>query len=146
MHRIPVVARRAGYAAGALPVALVRLALATAGRRDAARQFDARFLERCFGPGPAERTALRAALSIPAFALAAYLVLLLVLNLAYPLRPDVEEEPIDAWGGPTLAGAWAVHAVGGVVVVLLVGIPLLAVLGTTLAGIAGRTARDAAQE
>ena len=44
-------------------------------------------------------------------ALSAYLVLGIVLNLAYPLRGDAA---ITDWGGPTLLGRWAVHAAGGV--------------------------------
>jgi hypothetical protein len=31
----------------------------------------------------------------------------------------------DAWGGPTLAGAWAVPAIGAVLVFVLVGLPIL---------------------
>lgn len=34
----------------------------------------------------------------------------LPMNLFYPLRAG--PEPLDAWGGPTLEGAWAVHALG----------------------------------
>ncbi|AYG85113.1 hypothetical protein DWB77_07329 [Streptomyces hundungensis] len=33
------------------------------------------------------------------------------INLGYPLRPD--NDTSDSWGGPTMAGAWAVHATGG---------------------------------
>ena len=38
-----------------------------------------------------------------------------LLNVAYPIRPllGMDGEYRDAWGGPTLAGAWAVHALGG---------------------------------
>lgn len=45
-----------------------------------------------------------------------------VVNLAYPARPlfGMNGEYRDAWGGPTLAGAWAVHALGGVALWLLV--------------------------
>ncbi|MCX5201344.1 hypothetical protein OG897_07730 [Streptomyces sp. NBC_00237] len=35
-----------------------------------------------------------------------------VINLGYPLRPD--SDPTGAWGGPTMAGAWAVHGAGAV--------------------------------
>ncbi|MFJ6697647.1 sensor domain-containing protein [Streptomyces sp. NPDC091272] len=34
-----------------------------------------------------------------------------VINLGYPLRPD--NDPTDSWGGPTMAGAWALHGVVG---------------------------------
>ena len=50
-------------------------------------------------------------LAAPSTALNAYLMLGIVLNLAYPLRPDAA--PSD-WGGPTLLGRWAVHAGGGI--------------------------------
>ncbi|MDG6100888.1 hypothetical protein Daura_01860 [Dactylosporangium aurantiacum] len=45
-----------------------------------------------------------------------------LLNVAYPIRPllGMDGEYRDAWGGPTLAGAWAVHALGGVGFWLLV--------------------------
>jgi hypothetical protein len=45
-----------------------------------------------------------------------------VLNVAYPARPllGMNGEYRDAWGGPTLAGAWAVHALGGIAFLLLV--------------------------
>lgn len=33
-------------------------------------------------------------------------------NLAYPLHPDTDDLS-NAWGGPTLADAWAVPALGG---------------------------------
>jgi hypothetical protein len=36
-------------------------------------------------------------------------------NLAYPLRPGTMDSYQHSWGGPSLAGAWAVHAAGGVV-------------------------------
>ena len=53
------------------------------------------------------------ALSLAALssALTAYLALGIVLNLAYPLRPDATSSD---WGGPTLPGRWAVHAIGGI--------------------------------
>ena len=54
------------------------------------------------------------------FLFSAYLCSLLVLSVAYPLRAIVRRESLshilasnyyNAWGGPTLAGAWGVHAV-----------------------------------
>src|SRR5882724_779279 len=47
---------------------------------------------------------------------AGYCWLGVVLNLAYPARSllGMNGEYRDAWGGPTLAGAWAVHALGGI--------------------------------
>jgi hypothetical protein len=53
---------------------------------------------------------------------AGYCWLGVVLNVAYPIRSlfGGDSEYRDAWGGPTLAGAWAVHAIGGIVFWLLV--------------------------
>ncbi|GHH55926.1 sensor domain-containing protein [Streptomyces candidus] len=36
---------------------------------------------------------------------------LAAINLGYPLRPG--NDPTDSWGGPTMAGAWAFHALTG---------------------------------
>jgi len=45
-----------------------------------------------------------------------------VLNVAYPARSlfGSDSEYRDDWGGPTLAGAWAVHALSGIAFWLLV--------------------------
>jgi hypothetical protein len=53
---------------------------------------------------------------------AGYCWLGVVINVAYPARPllGMNGEYRNAWGGPTLAGAWAVHALGGIVFWLLV--------------------------
>jgi hypothetical protein len=56
------------------------------------------------------------------------LLLLLSLPLAVWSLLDRGSRPLlgmngeyrDAWGGPTLAGAWAVHALGGIAFLLLV--------------------------
>ncbi len=39
----------------------------------------------------------------------------MLLNVVYPIRPALGMDGgyRDAWGGPTLAGAWAVYALGG---------------------------------
>jgi hypothetical protein len=73
------------------------------------------------GPG---RVGLATALTLP-LALVSFLIALLILYLAwfgelYPLRPDTIAylgdmfRPFpggeDSWGGPTLVGAWIVHA------------------------------------
>jgi hypothetical protein len=39
-------------------------------------------------------------------------------NIAYPLRPD-SDDLSNAWGGPSLAGAWAVHGTAGLALLLL---------------------------
>jgi hypothetical protein len=43
---------------------------------------------------------------------------LVVLNVGYPIRGAAEAT--DAWGGPSLAGAWAVHAAAGLVFLFVV--------------------------
>lgn len=75
------------------------------------------------GEVPARR--LRGLLALP-FDLAATLVVLygwsiVPMNLAYPLRPLIgfDGSLENAWGGPTLLGAWAVHALGGLVFLFL---------------------------
>lgn len=55
-------------------------------------------------------------LSAASLAITAYLTLGILLNLAYPLRPDVK---VTDWGGPTLLGRWGVHAAGGILFALL---------------------------
>jgi hypothetical protein len=53
------------------------------------------------------------------FGLTVYLWLLVASNVAYPLRPGgVEYE--TAWGGPTLAGAWLLHAAAGLIFLLII--------------------------
>ncbi|WP_106402344.1 hypothetical protein [Actinocorallia populi] len=75
------------------------------------------------GEIPARR--LRGLPGLP-FDLAAALVVLygwsvVPMNLAYPLRPLIgfDGSLENAWGGPTLLGAWAVHALGGLVFLFL---------------------------
>lgn len=58
-------------------------------------------------------TVLSVPLSVASLLLTVYLWSLVAANLAYPLRPGTMESYETSWGGPTLAGAWAVHAVGG---------------------------------
>jgi hypothetical protein len=86
----------------------------------------------------------RFALDALAFVVAVYVWLLPPVNWAYPLRPDTQDGALrTAWGGPTLAGAWAFHAVGATVVFLLVGVPLLNGLAWVQERFAGRPARTA---
>lgn len=62
---------------------------------------------------------------VPLGVLALLAVLLSTLNeirvlLIYPITDDVTD---DTWGGPTMAGAWAVHAVLGLVLLpVLIGV------------------------
>jgi hypothetical protein len=55
--------------------------------------------------------ALSWALTVAVWALA-------VVSIACPLRPD-SDDLSNAWGGPSLAGAWAVHGSAGLVLLLL---------------------------
>ena len=61
-------------------------------------------------------------LDVVSLVVVGYCWLGVVLNVAYPARPllGMNGEYRDAWGGPTLAGAWAVHALGGIAFWLLV--------------------------
>lgn len=61
-------------------------------------------------------------LDVVSLVVAGYCWLGVVLNVAYPARTllGMNGEYRDAWGGPTLAGAWAVHALGGFAFWLLV--------------------------
>ncbi|NUR26461.1 MAG: hypothetical protein HOV83_11535 [Catenulispora sp.] len=78
---------------------------------------------------PASRT--RALLALPvagaALFLLGYVASLALLNIGYPLRPLIGMPGYDrnAWGGPTYAGVWAVHGLGGGVPAALI-LPWLA--------------------
>jgi hypothetical protein len=108
----------------ALPVGIVSVPLALLGRspagarrqRDLARRDLGLRVDEPSHRDTAGRVLAHALLGVPlnaiALALTAYLWLLVPLHLAYSLRPGTMGSYQDAWGGPTLAGAWAVHAVG----------------------------------
>jgi hypothetical protein len=114
--------RRTTYVVLALPLAVVAVPVALLGgyrvvarwRRGLARRYLGLRVGR---PPTAARVLAHALLSLPldlaSLALVGYLWLGVVLNLAYPLRPGTMDSYQHSWGGPTLAGAWAVHAVGG---------------------------------
>ena len=138
--------RRALYPLLALPTGIACLALIVVGRHEAAAALQRGLLRRLLRLQVADSTAARTVahtlVSLPvnvvAFAVAGYVWLLPVLNLGYPLRGDTTPESLqDAWGGPTLAGAWAVHAIGGTLIFLLVGLPIL----SGVAWLQGRLAR-----
>ena len=131
--------RSALYPLAALPVGLYVLALALMGRRQRAADLQVALL-RALRPPPVpepnpSRIVFCCVASLPlnvlAFAVAGYLWLILPINLGYPLRPDVTEESLKhgTWGGPTLAGAWSVHAIGAVGFFVLIALPLLSALG-----------------
>jgi hypothetical protein len=129
--------RRALYALAAFPADLACLLLVAVGQGSRAAAVRGTPLRRLLHREPANQSSgvwfLGALLSLPldavGFAVSGYAWLVLLLNLGYPLRPDTTRQSLhDAWGGPSLAGAWAVHAVGGVLVFLLVGLPLTSAL------------------
>jgi Putative sensor len=119
--------RRTFYVLLALPVSLVSVPLVLLGGYQAAarlqRGLAGKYLaSRIDQPAPrdsASRVLAHAALSLPlnlaSLVLTVYLWSLVPVNLAYPLRPGTMDSYQSSWGGPTLAGAWAVHAAGGVV-------------------------------
>ena len=110
--------RRLGYAAVSGPVGLAALLLTPLRPRRAAelqRRVAARLLG---GPAPG-RVRVPASIgyavaSLPLGAVGLWLALLLVpntvRNVLYGAFPEGDYS--HAWGGPTLAGAWAVHAAG----------------------------------
>lgn len=114
--------RRTLYAVVALPVAVVCVPLTVVGGSAAATRLQeglaSRLLElRVNAPrhrGVDGRVLGHALLSLPlgvvSLVLAVYLWLLVIGNVAYPLRGG---DLSTAWGGPSLAGAWAVHGAGG---------------------------------
>lgn len=96
----------------ALAVPLAVLSLADGGR------LQRRLARRALGRD-VRASRLRGLLALPLAAVAlvvtGYGWSIVALNLAYPVRPLVGGDGAyaDAWGGPTLAGAWAFHAVFG---------------------------------
>jgi hypothetical protein len=117
--------RRIAYVLLALPVGIVAAPAALLGGHRAAARWQRGLARRLLPAGaaaPADRggagrAIAHALLSLPlnlvSAVVVAYVWTLVAMNLAYPLRPGLGEGYQDAWGGPTLAGAWAVHAAGG---------------------------------
>ncbi|CUM39335.1 hypothetical protein H4W23_23160 [Streptomyces gardneri] len=104
----------------ALPGSLAAVALTLTGRPDRA----ARVRERLAGAAVADtaaggwtpgRVLGRAVLGLPldaaAFVLVGYALFNSVRNLGYPIW-YLDTDYRQAWGGPTMAGVWAVHAFG----------------------------------
>ncbi|MET9362619.1 hypothetical protein ABZX93_17130 [Streptomyces sp. NPDC006632] len=120
---------RFAYLVLAVPVGVLCLPLALVGgpagriQRGLARRF---LGVEAADPGRGARTGLLAVahaviglpLNLMALTVSGYFWTVVVINLAYPLRPD--GDPSQAWGGPTMAGAWAVHGIGGGVSFLLI--------------------------
>jgi hypothetical protein len=118
--------RRTFYILLAPLVSLVCVPLALLGRYRAAARLQGGLARRYLAlrsdePAPRERAGrvlAHAVVSLPlnlvSLALTAYLWAGVAVNLAYPLRPGTMDSYEHSWGGPSLAGAWAVHAAGGV--------------------------------
>ncbi|MEV0096677.1 hypothetical protein [Streptomyces sp. NPDC050738] len=69
------------------------------------------------GPLALAHAVISTPLNLIAATVTCYFWTVVVINIGYPLRPD--SDPSGAWGGPTMAGAWALHAAGGGVGFLL---------------------------
>jgi Putative sensor len=122
--------RRTLYALLALPVGVVCVPLSILGGSPAAARLQRGLAARLLGVGlerpPRRRLDGRvvghALLSLPLNALSWALTVAVwavaVVNIAYPLRPD-SDDLSNAWGGPSLAGAWAVHGAAGLALLLL---------------------------
>ncbi|WP_446222375.1 hypothetical protein ACTWPB_21530 [Nocardia sp. IBHARD005] len=108
---IGAVARSAIYELLALPLAFTRVRTRLRVPRLLLREpVDAQnvSLARCL-----IQSVLSGGVGLLGWFLAMLSVLVLVRGLAYPLVADGYE---NSWGGPTLVGAWAVHAVLGVLI------------------------------
>ncbi|MDQ0793934.1 hypothetical protein [Streptomyces sp. B1I3] len=117
--------RRTAYILLALPVALVCVPVALLGgpagriQRGLARRLlriDVDEVPRT-GPLALVHAVVTIPLDLAAAAFTAYFWFVAAINWGFPLRPGID--PSSSWGGPTMAGAWAVHAAGGGVVFLL---------------------------
>lgn len=116
--------RAASYAVAALPIAFASVDRRVRLVRWA---FGSTIEIRPSGPRARTHTVLAAVIGLLACFVALPATVTTVRGFAYPL---VTSGPYgDAWGGPTLAGAWAVHAAVGIAL-LPVWVALLAGIGT----------------
>ena len=114
---------RSAYLVVAGPVSIVALVAAIAHRPAGRPALNGRLAEvlRIVPAGSAVTNPVRSrvvgqamlgiVLGAVALVITVYGWLLVLLNVAYPIRGASDLS--DAWGGPSLAGAWAVHAAGG---------------------------------
>jgi hypothetical protein len=114
---------RTAYLLAVAPVSLLALAAAVVGRPAAGLALSGRLAEAlsvvpsgaAVEDPPRRRVAAHALLGVLlgalSFVITVYGWSLVVLNVAYPIRGVSDLS--DAWGGPSIAGAWAVHAAGG---------------------------------
>jgi hypothetical protein len=120
--------RRTTYVLLAPPLSIIAVPVALLGGHRVTARWRCGLVQRWLGlrvdrPTTAARVATHALLSLPldlaSLALVAYLWTGVLVNLAYPLRPGTMQSYQHSWGGPTLTGAWAVHAAGGLGFLLL---------------------------
>ncbi|KQX10620.1 hypothetical protein ASC82_23460 [Streptomyces sp. Root431] len=101
----------------ALPCGLAAAALTLTGQRDRAARLRARLTDDGSGAGGwtggrmLGRTVLGLPLDAAAFALVGYALFNSVRNFGYPIW-YLDTDYHQAWGGPTMAGVWTVHAAG----------------------------------
>jgi hypothetical protein len=119
------------YAAIALPLALASIALTLCGRSSRAERLQRAAAHRFLAgrtpaggstpaagtrPTPARRVLLHGVLSVPlavpTLVVVGYAYGNTIRNLSYPVWYG-DTDYHQAWGGPTMAGVWSVHAVGG---------------------------------
>ncbi|MBT2449850.1 hypothetical protein J7F03_22800 [Streptomyces sp. ISL-43] len=113
---------RAARTALALPVGLASVALTGVGQ---GRRADRLQTWASGAPGwTAPRVTARILLGLPldlaALVLGAYSVFNTVRNLGYPIWYGATDYH-QAWGGPTLAGVWLVHALGWLACLYVIG-------------------------
>jgi len=123
-----------------LPLAVAAIPTGPAGRAGAAARLVARFPVTGAPAGDRRPGAARllgyGLLAVPAFGLAAMQLFLAYSGYLYPLRPDTiaalghpftadRQVLPEAWGGPTLVGAWAVHSVVALGMQVLCGVLLV---------------------
>jgi hypothetical protein len=116
--------KRVAYLLLALPVGILCIPLALVGgpagriQRGLARRLlglDVEEPERT-GPLALAHAVISLPLNLIAVTVTLYFWTIVPLNLGWPLRPALglgDADPAKDWGGPTFAGAWAVHAIGG---------------------------------
>ncbi|MCM6775250.1 hypothetical protein NDR87_16780 [Nocardia sp. CDC159] len=85
------------------------------------------FAERAGVGGRALHLVLSVVVGLVAWFVLFLICIALVRGIAYPSVGGGDYE--NSWGGPTLAGAWAVHALLAIAVVLPIGTLLIAALG-----------------
>ncbi|MET7770661.1 hypothetical protein [Nocardia sp. NPDC005366] len=133
MKSVRFLARWAAYGLAALPISLARVPVRL---RVPRRLLGARITPRKLTTTRVRlHSTLGAAAGLVAWFAALLATVALVRGVAYPLVAAHDHE--NSWGGPTLGGAWLVHAALGVGLLPLWGV-LLAGLGAIQVGLANR--------